>query len=155
MKKIKIINGIYGHKPAGERYITPVRAGDPPILLEANKAAKLIARGIATFVYDEDIKEPEMEVATGNEPSEEDKLVDTPTGDETVLKGVLGAEEKPEYSTKMKVAELREIMDDCGISFRVGMSKADMVEALDEYFEDDLEDDLDEMPDLLPEEPVL
>lgn len=155
MRKVRIINGIYGYKPAGSKYITPVQAGDPPILVEVDKAASLVARGIAVFVYDEHIKEPEREVATGNEALKEDKPVDTPTEDETPLNGEIEAYERPEYNTNMKAAELREIMDDCGISFRVGMSKADMVGALDEYFEDETEDSGEEMPNLLAEEPVL
>jgi len=54
----------------------------------------------------------------------------------------------------MKVAELREIMDDCQLQYKVGMSKADMVAALDAYFEDEAEDE-DSPPDLGAEDPIV
>lgn len=40
----------------------------------------------------------------------------------------------PAYSVDMKPAALREIGKTYGLIFKVGMSKADMVAALDEYF---------------------
>ena len=53
----------------------------------------------------------------------------------------------------MKSAELRELMNDCGIPYKVGMSKADMVAALDEYFGEQTDDDTP--PDLGVENPIL
>lgn len=153
MREIRIINGTYGHKPAGSKYIMPVRAGDPPIMVKADKAAGLVTKGIAAYVY-EGKNVANKEVATANEPDNGVEPVDTPAEPEPPLKGELEALEIPEYNTDMKAAELREIMDDCGITFRVGMTKADMVKALDEYFEGDIEDSGD-MPDLTVEDPVL
>ena len=41
----------------------------------------------------------------------------------------------PEYSVDMKADELREIGKLCGLTFKVGMTKAEMVEALDAHIE--------------------
>lgn len=42
--------------------------------------------------------------------------------------------EIPEYSVEMKATQLREIGAEHGLSFPVGMTKAEMVAELDEYF---------------------
>lgn len=58
----------------------------------------------------------------------------------------------PAYNAEMSVAALKEIFRDCGLTYKVSMSRADMVAALDEYFADD--DDGESPPDLGTEEPV-
>ena len=54
--------------------------------------------------------------------------------------------------TDMKAAELREIMEECQLPFKVRMSKADMVAVLDDYFIDEAEEpeDTDEHMALAP-----
>lgn len=96
-----------------------------------------IARGVATAVDDANGQE-----ASVNIPEE----LSGSKGEET-------AQKIPEYNTDMKAAELREIMEGCKIPYKVGMSKADMVSALDAYFEDEAEDDAP--PDLGAEDPIV
>lgn len=85
------------------------------------------------------IEDDEPPIAVVNTPEEETP----PTGEIT----------RPEYNANMKAAELREIMDECQLPFKVGMTKADMVAALDAYFDDEGEDE-DELPDIGVEDPI-
>ena len=60
----------------------------------------------------------------------------------------------PSYHVGMKVDKLRELLNQCGIAYRVGMSKQGMVEALDAYYEGDELDDGDGL-NIVPQQPVL
>lgn len=53
----------------------------------------------------------------------------------------------PEYSVDNTVAELREIGKLCGLTFKVGMTKAEMVAALDAHIEEHTEDEEPEETD--------
>ena len=64
------------------------------------------------------------------------------------------AQDKPQYSIDMKASELRELLEECGLIYRVGMSKADMVAALDCYFEEETEDN-ESPPNIGAEDPVI
>ena len=37
MRTIRIVSGVYGHRPAGNRYTERKRAGDPPFEIEETK----------------------------------------------------------------------------------------------------------------------
>lgn len=68
-------------------------------------------------------------------------------------------EEAPEYDTSMKVDKLREIAKQMGLTFPVGTTKAEMVEAMDKFQAetvdaDDIEDDGEEPPAYDPTEAV-
>lgn len=135
MKTIKIISGIYGYRPAGSKVIEPKRAGDPAFQVEDAEAARLVSLKVAAYVDENSSSKSETEAS----------------------KGI------PSYNADMKSTELREIMSDYGIPYKVGMSKADMVAALDEYFKEESGEDSDggsegdeeAPPDLGAEEPVL
>ena len=163
MKTIKIISGIYGYRPAGSKVIEPKRAGDPAFQVEDAEAARLVSLKVAAYV---DVANEFIPtgVATAPEQFKDNKPSDNITDENSsskseteALKGI------PSYNADMKSTELREIMSDYGISYKVGMSKADMVAALDEYFKEESGEDSDEgsegdeeaPPDLGAEEPVL
>lgn len=151
MRTIKIVNGVYGHKPAGSKFIDPKRTGDPPFEVEDARAAQLVAIKVAEYA---DIEEKQVlkEVATPPEGSEQTGTgVNMPNG-ESGSNGEGNVQEKPEYNIDMKATELREIMDNCQLTYKVGMSKADMVAALDAYFEDE---GADEPPKLGAEDPIV
>lgn len=172
MRKIKIISGVYGYRPVGSKYVEPKRAGDPPFMIEDEKAARLVDLKVAVYV--DDIT-PVKEVATGNIDNEDDNEVDNPLDEATLPTDEITAievdtvddineeatlptdeimtPERPVYNVGMKVVELREIMDECQLSFKVGMTKADMVAVLDEYFSNEAED-VDELPIIGVEEPI-
>ena len=132
MKYVKIVNGIYGYKPEGSKHVEPKRPSDPAFLLDDREAERLVASKIAEYA--------------GETP-------------DTVIEAAPksgGNAEFPQYSVEMTVEKLREIMAQCGLGFKVGMSKVNMVEALDEYFAKGGAEDTngEEPPDLTPEEPV-
>ena len=83
-----------------------IRAGDPAFEVDEATALRLVeVKGVAEYV--------------------------TPPATEPELpKGVVGI---PEYNEGMKADELREIGELCGLSFKKGMSTADMVAALDAH----------------------
>lgn len=135
---------------------------DGPQTFSEEYEARLVSEGVAKYVEDNLFnrvhKEPPSERATGevatavgddNGQVTSDNLPDNETGsnDAGDAQGI------PEYSTDMKVTELREILEECQIPFKVGMSKADMVAALDAYFEDEADDDTP--PALGAEDPIV
>lgn len=127
---IKIICGVYGGVDGMKR------PGDKPFSLSPAEEARLVARKVAVYV-----NEPTTEA-----PQDEDFHEDAPIGfDETppedldeLPEGVIGI---PEYSVDMKVDQLREIGKLCGLTFKVGMSKQEMVDALDKHIEENMVDD--------------
>ena len=77
-----------------------------------------------------------------------------------------GAEPKPEYDADTKVNDLRDLMTAVGLTFNVGMTKADMIAALDEYYgvdddgegndgdDEDSDGGIEPLPALDAEQPV-
>ena len=127
---IKMIRGVFGLPIDG--IVKAMDKNSGPFNAGAEQEERLINLGLAERV--------------GYVP-EETVDTDTPIGfDEmpTLPKTVEGL---PEYSVAMKATELREIGSMCGLTFKVGMSKADMVAALDQHFaETTIEDDEDGEP---------
>lgn len=176
MRLIKIINSIYGHRPAGSKYIQPKRAGDPPFEVEDDKAESLVAKGVAVYVDAEPVATPsnkEDDPETGDDIPEDDNSTggeenadadkaesqdgkEDPNDSEVEDDKADGSDtedpdsiEKPEYSMDTKFDDLRELLKKCELPYKVGMTKADIVAALDEFF------DGEEPPELDAEDPVL
>jgi len=134
--------------------------------LPADIEARLVAAGVARYVgKPTPIKEtPDKAVATASEQTKKDEPSNNILDEDGGFKDKIEApNDIPSYSVEMKSTELREIMSDYGIPYKVGMSKADMVAALDEYFKEESGEDSDggsegdeeAPPDLEAEEPVL
>jgi hypothetical protein len=70
----------------------------------------------------------------------------SPSGGETGAQSAAGGEGKPVYDADTKADELRALMQECGLPYRVGMTKADMVSALDEFFSETGDDGDGETP---------
>lgn len=115
---IKIVCGVYGHYINGK--VVPKDKNADPFELTAEQEARLVKQGIAEYVCS---TEPVTEY---DAPIGFDEAPDLPAG----VTGI------PAYSVDMKVAELREIGAMCGLSFKVGMSKAEMVAELDKHIEE-------------------
>lgn len=126
---------------------------DGPQTFSEEYEARLVSEGIAKYI--DHSEPPKKSTLTGVATAVgEDKEQDvTPPKAETGSKSEKMAQEVPKYSTNMKVVELREILEECQIPYKVGMSKANIVAALDAYFEDDGEDDTP--PDLRAEDPIV
>lgn len=93
---------------------------------------------------------PEGEnAAEGKEDADEQECIEEDTTEADVIDVVY---EVPAYNAEMSIAELKEIMEQCGLTYKVGMSRAKMVAALDEYCA--TAEDAEELPELQTEEPV-
>lgn len=132
MKKIKIIGGRYGYiSPNGVFFVKTENSA--PFEVDDKEADRLIKRGVAEIVR-ESGKHPEIDDETswaGSNPTDEENAA----GGEN--EGVFA------YDENTSVKELREIGKKCGLSFPVGVTKANMIAALDEYFERDDESGVD------------
>lgn len=122
MRKIRITSGVFGWKHNGVYEL--VRAGADPIEVEDKVASRLVEQKVAEYV---------------DAPAEESNLPDLPDGVGTV----------PQYSVNSTVAELREIARENGLTFKVGMTKEEMVAALDAHIEANMVDgvNVDEVED--------
>ena len=127
---IKIICGVYGGADGMKR------PGDKPFSLSPAEEARLVARKVAAYVNEPTTEAPQDEYIPEDAPIGFDE---TPPDDfDELPDGVIGI---PEYSVDMKPAELREIGKLCGLTFKVGMSKQEMVDALDKHIEENMVDD--------------
>lgn len=143
MAKIKIMRGFYGlHTKLGVQTKGP---NDEAFEVDDNEAKRLVDLGIAKYIGD-------TPVATVEESADEDNAsVNTPETEAPTESEYEGdsVTDIPEYSSDSTVAELRAIAKAEGISFKVGMTKSEMVEALDEHF------GVMDAPDLSAETPVV
>ena len=123
---IKIIRGVYGHYVADQNGKTRVVARDSrsePIELTPEQEARLVSQGVARYVdNDETGAAP---IGFDEQPPELPELPD-------------GVTAIPEYSEDMTVKELRDIGKLCGLTFKIGMTKKEMVDALDANIKADI-----------------
>lgn len=133
---IKMVRGVFGLPVNG--IVKAMDKDSGPFKASAEQEERLVRLGLAVKVE-----------ATEGEPA--------PAADETVDTGApIGFDEMPplpeeeteipEYSVDMKATELREIGAKSGLTFKVGMSKVDMVAALDKHFEEYTVEDEDGEP---------
>ena len=112
---IKIISGTYGHLIGGR--VRPKTAVSEPFSLTPGEEARLVERGVAVYVNEA--------------PAEADASIGFDNTPDSI----------PEYSTRNTVKELQAIGEQFGITFEEGMTKAQMVEILDQHLaESDPED---------------
>lgn len=128
---IKIICGVYGHyvtdKETGKSRVVAKDKNAEPFELTKEQEARLVGLGVAKYVNTpETVKEPETEPDWAEKPLEE-----------------------------MTAKELREIGKEMGYSFKVGLTKAEMIECIKhgppdavapEDTDEDAEDDGEQAP---------
>lgn len=137
MKTIRIVSGVFGYQVEGR--IKPVKAGDSPVTVKAEVAERLVKHGFAIYV-------PDNGVATDPDGGKSNAEVNTPPAENKPPNGENNADGenispvKPEYDMDTHFDVLKAILKDCEIPFRVGMSKEEIIEILDEYFNDEGED---------------
>lgn len=162
MRQVKIISGTYGHKPEGAATVSPVKTGEMVELSdgEANRLVRLrvaeyaeiskcaVPGELVTNLLPGGIAIPdnaEIGMGTGANPSENEtgaggegsaEILADDDGDDEGRDGDTenDAADIPEYSTETSLGELKDIFKDCGLAYKVGMSKIEMVAHLDEYF---------------------
>ena len=130
---IRIIKGVYGYMTEIGS-VKPKTADDEPFELTAEQEARLVGLGVAEYVTPGPIGFDEQ-------PPD---LPDLPEGVEGI----------PEYSVDMKADELREIAKLMGLTFKVGTTKAEMVEAMDAYLAENTVEDEEDIPEFDPTEAV-
>ena len=112
---IKIVQGVYGYLDK-DGIVRPKTEADEPFTLTPEQEERLVRLGVAVLVgaaAEAPAAEPDQE-----EPEQYPIGFDEAPVDERGLE---------EYSVK----ELREIGKDYGLTFKVGMSKAEMIQAIE------------------------
>lgn len=117
MRKIKIINGSYGHYEQGR--LAPKDRTSLPFEVEDAEADRLVEMGVAVYA-DEAVATPSALVA-GEEPRE------NPLEERA---SEIGAEEADASLEDMTINELRGIAAERGIKLKVGMKKAELISLL-------------------------
>ena len=138
---IRMTSGVYGSKD-------PKRPDDGPFELPAEQEARLVARGVAKYV--------DAPAAADHAPIGFDETPEAP-GLSDLPEDVTPI---PEYHTGMTAKELRDIGKLCGLTFKVGMSKEEMVAALDEHIQENTVDpdepeEVDDAPTFDPADAVV
>ena len=107
---IRIIRGVYGYLDK-DGIVRPKTEADAPFALTEDQEARLVRLGVAEYVGN--VKDaPETAPEQDSDDTEE-----VPTDDISLA--------------DLSVKELREIGKEYGISFKVGISKAEMVAAIE------------------------
>jgi len=165
MRLVKIIQGTYGHRPNGSKSVHSISAGGT-VELSDSEAKRLVALKVAAYVERPIIvakDDTEDEPGAGTLPDGSEM----PEGDDdgegkgiTALSGENDTEDDGDnaaelmgYSVDMSMDDLKELLSSCGLNYRVGMSKVDIVEMLKEYQDNNVDDD-EAPPTLATEEPV-
>lgn len=130
MKQVKIIFGTYGHKPAGAAHVRAVPVGGV-VEVADDEAARLVSIGTAAYITEE---YPTQAVITPPVDEEQTGAGGDTEEHENVPEGEESDTDAPEYSMSMKADQLRALLEKCGIPYKFGMTKADMVAALDQHF---------------------
>ncbi len=127
MREVKIIQGTYGYRENG--ILDPKDRFSAPFPLDDAEAERIVSLGIAEYA--------DSGVATSPVSVSDNETGEYSAEETEAQEGDFSALEKSEYSTASTVAELRMIAKEIGVSFKVGMTKEDMVAALDAHFEED------------------
>ena len=131
---------------------TAITDKNGPQTLPPEVEARLVLEGAAEYVHPAPEKSRKG-VATPPEDKIDKGEGDNPPDNDPPPEKQKPAPDKPQYNIDMKAAELRELLEECKLTYKVGMSKADMVAALDEYFTD--AGDNEPPPVLGAEDPVI
>lgn len=129
---IKMIRGVFGLPVKG--IVQAKDKNSDPFEAGAEQEERLVRLGLAVKV--EDSEPAPVETVDTDTPIGMDEMPPLPEGVTAI----------PEYSVDMKATELREIGAMCGLTFKVGMSKADMVAALDKHIAENTIEDEDGEP---------
>ena len=146
---IKMISGVFG-LPQADGSVKPMDKNSKPFSTSKELEKKLVEKKRAVYVDTVEDVDTSAPIGFDETPPEEfEELPELPEGVTAI----------PEYSEDMKQSELREIGAMCGLTFKVGMTKKEMVAALDAHIEantvegDELEEE-DDSPEFDASEAV-
>lgn len=116
---IRIIKGVYGHVPNPDTgIVVPKTSKDEPFSLSPEQEKRLVSIGVAEYVNAPAAPAiPEPEDVDGTPEAEVEISASEPEDDGPTL-------------NEMSAKELREYGKGLGLTFRVGMTKAEMREAI-------------------------
>ena len=112
---IRIVRGVYGYLDK-DGIVRPKTEADGPFSLSPEQEARLVRLGVAQYVGNVNSAPEEADIT---EELGDIDLAVIPEEDERPLE---------DYSVK----ELRELGKDYGLAFKVGISKAEMIKAIEE-----------------------
>lgn len=162
MREVKIIKGVYGHRPAGTHRIRPIMAGDT-VYVPDTEADRLVCIGVAEMIPQ--AAEPACEgVATPQEGQAEGehgigKDAETLFG-EAQAEGGTASTLDPEQLKALTNAKLRELAEAMGISTARLKNKAELIDAITSVQvipgpEEESVEDGEQPPTLCAEAPVV
>ena len=134
---IRIISGTYGYYDENGK-LSPKDKYSEPFIVGSKEAARLVEAGVAEYVEDP--------VATLSEEPDATDPSENPSGDETAETGDDEPVDTAVLDENTPMNTLRQIAADRGIKVKVGMKKAELLDALN--------GDDEEEPDLNAESPV-
>ena len=135
---IQIVNGMYGHRPTlpngqPSDYVVPTTRFDPPINVPDEEAKRLVENGIAVYAAPDGpgVTADVPEAVTPDENTPDEKTAQNGSeGQENENDDLTDDEDVVFFNTDMKADELRAAMRERGLAIRPGMTKKEMVEAL-------------------------
>lgn len=119
---IKIVQGVYGFLDENG-IVRPKTEADEPFELAPEQEARLVNLGVAQYVGNVKVEQEPEETAP-----EDTEQVETEDEQDPIGMDEMPAEEP---LSNLPVKELREIGKEYGLIFKVGMTKADMVKAIE------------------------
>lgn len=134
---IRIIKGVYGHWNGSK--VEPKDRNSEPFSIDPVRESELVAAGVAEYTVDP------TPIGFDEQPPE-DLSVEESATTETQEFPVLpdDVEGVPLYSIETPVKELRAIAKQIGVKLSVGMTKAEIVAALDAEIDGNMVDGIDE-----------
>lgn len=122
MRSVRIISGAYGQHVGNRIVVRDIRS--EPFEVDDAEADRIVSLGIAVFV--------EVDADSSGHTNMPDSTDDSSDDNAAHFEN----DSRPAYTIDTPVSELRGIAKACGITFAVGTNKAQMIKALDEYFDD-------------------
>lgn len=132
---IKMIAGVYGlpiKQDNGKTRVVGMGPNSGPFSTDPAREAELVARKLAVYVNEEPVDEPapvDEYPDLVDEDGEPIGFDETPADDEEE-----GEPEEEKPLEAMTANELRELGKEYGLTFKVGMKKVDMIEAIKAEF---------------------
>lgn len=134
MVLVKIINGIYGYRPAGRSVVIPTTPKDPPIGVDEAEAERLVELGVARYVNERPAIAVAADVATPLTAEETDNSVDNMDAD---ADGESGSSEPEaddasdaEDLSKWKYEDLKKLASDLGLDTGKLRKKEALIQAI-------------------------
>ncbi len=157
---IRIKSGVYGFRDEHGN-LQPKTSKSKEFSLSGEEEERLVKRGVAVYVESDSTpgaETPIAPVATTANGGAGTGEGDNPPGGENAANGQDDDDnlddETPVYNLDMTASQLKELMQEYGITIKSGMNKTEMMAALDAYFADG--DDGDgEPPGLGAADPVV